>query len=177
MRLVDGLTAAEHVRRQDAQVGIIFLTTLADYALEGYQYDATNYIIKPLSYARLKAELDKFIRHRLREQKPALVVVNDDGRFKVALRSIYYIETHKRNLLLHTEQGEIVSYKSMKEMEERLSASDFVRCHTSYLVNLFYVKDVKKLELELLDGARIPISQPRRKATMARLADYWGELL
>ena len=177
MPLVDGLTAAEQVRRCDAEVGLIFLTTFAEYALEGYQYQATNYIVKPLGYARLKSELDRFVRQRRREEAPALVIANDDGRFKVPLRSIRYIETYRRNLLVHAEQGDIVLYKSMKEMEERLAENDFVRCHTSFLVNLFYVKDVQKLELKLLDGEHVPISQPKRKSVMARLADYWGDQL
>lgn len=177
MPLVDGLTVAEQVRRCDAEVGLIFLTTFVEYALEGYQYQATNYIVKPLGYARLKSELDRFVRQRRREEAPALVIANDDGRFKVPLRSIRYIETYRRNLLVHAEQGDIVSYKSMKEMEERLAENDFVRCHTSFLVNLFYVKDVQKLELELLDGEHVPISQPKRKSVMARLADYWGDQL
>ena len=130
MPLVDGLTAAEQVRRCDAKVGLIFLTTFAEYALEGYQYQATNYIVKPLGYARLKSELDRFVRHRRQQEAPALVIANDDGRFKVPLRSIRYIETYRRNLLVHAEQGDSVSYKSMKEMEERPGENDFVRCHT-----------------------------------------------
>lgn len=146
------------------------------------QYDPTLDLIfldirKPLGYARLKSELDRFVRQRRREEAPALVIANDDGRFKVPLRSIRYIETYRRNLLVHAEQGDIVSYKSMKEMEERLAENDFVRCHTSFLVNLFYVKDVQKLELELLDGEHVPISQPKRKSVMARFADYWGDQL
>lgn len=177
MRLVDGLKAAEYVRKQDAEVGLIFLTTLAEYALEGYQYQATNYIVKPLGYARLKSELDRFFGRRQKQDAPALVITNDDGRFKVPLRSIRYIETCKRNLLVHAEQGDLIAHKSMKEMEERLDAHDFLRCHTSFLVNLFYVENVEKLELVLAGGARVPISQPKRKAVMARLAEYWGDLL
>ena len=170
----DGLALVE---QYDPTLDLIFLTTFAEYALEGYQYQATNYIVKPLGYARLKSELDRFVRQRRREEAPALVIANDDGRFKVPLRSIRYIETYRRNLLVHAEQGDIVSYKSMKEMEARLAENDFVRCHTSFLVNLFYVKDVQKLELELLDGEHVPISQPKRKSVMARLADYWGDQL
>lgn len=177
MRLLDGLKTAEYVRQQDAEVGIIFLTTLADYALEGYQYQATNYIIKPLGYARLKAELDKFFVRRQKEDTPSLVIANDDGRYKLPLKSIRYIETYKRNLLVHAEQGDIICYKSMKEMEAQLKGADFVRCHTSYLVHLFYVEKVEKLDLTLSSGEHVPISQPKRKAVMARLADYWGEML
>ena len=58
MKPVDGLHAAGQIRRMDEKVGIIFLTTLAQYGLEGYKYQAEDYIIKPMKYVRLKAELD-----------------------------------------------------------------------------------------------------------------------
>lgn len=61
MCAMDGLRAAEQIRKLDSKVAIIFLTTLTQYGLEGYQYQATNYIIKPLQYHRLKAEMDKFL--------------------------------------------------------------------------------------------------------------------
>ena len=102
---------------------------------------------------------------------------NDTGKYRVFLKSLRYLETYKRNLLLHTEQEEIICYKSMKEMERELAGQGFVRCHTSYIVNLFYVKGVKKLEIELVTGEKVPISQPKRKEFMEKLADYWGELL
>ena len=98
---------------------------------------------KPLKYARLKSELDRFIGRRRRDEVPSVVITNDSGKYKVPLKSIRYVETFKRNLLFHTEQEEIISYRSMKEMEQELSGRDFVRCHTSYLVNLFYIKGVK----------------------------------
>lgn len=78
---------------------------------------------------------------------------------------------------LHTEQENIISYKSMKELEQELSQAGFARCHTSYLVNLFYVKGVQKLEITLITGECIPISQPKRKAFMEQLTRYWGERL
>ena len=128
MRLVNGLRAAERVRQMDEKVGIIFLTTLSQYGLEGYKYQATNYIIK-------------------------------------------------RNLLFHSEQENIICYKSMKEMEQELQDKGFIRCHTSYVVNLFYVKGVNKLEIELITGEIIPVSQPKRKLFMEKLAEYWGDFI
>ena len=155
MRLVNGLRAAERIRQMDEKVGIIFLTTLTQYGLEGYKYQATNYIIKPM------------------------VVSNDTGRYKVFLKSLRYVETFNRNLLLHTEQDNIICYKSMKEMERELQDKGFVRCHTSYIINLYYVKNVKvkSLEIELITGEIIPISQPKRKAFMEQLAEYMGDQL
>ena len=174
---VNGLRAAEHIRQIDENVSIIFLTTLTQYGLEGYKYQATNYIVKPMKYIRLKAEMDQWMKKHRKEDSPAVVIANDDGKYKVPLKSIRYIETYNRNLLFHTEQENIVCYKRMKEIEQELRDKGFVRCHTSYIINLFYVKGIKKLDVELITGEIVPISQPKRKEFMERLADYWGDML
>ncbi len=177
MRLLDGLHTAQRIRALDERVGIIFLTTLTQYGLEGYQYQAADYIIKPIKYVRLKAELNQWLKKHRQDDSPSIIVINDSGKYKIVLKSLRYVETFNRKLLLHTEQENIVSYKSMKEMEQELSQAGFARCHTSYLVNLFYVKGVQKLEITLITGERIPISQPKRKAFMEQLTRYWGERL
>lgn len=179
MRLVNGLRAAERIRQMDEKVGIIFLTTLTQYGLEGYKYQATNYIIKPMKYVRLKAEMDQWLKKHRKDDSPTMVVSNDTGRYKVFLKSLRYVETFNRNLLLHTEQDNIICYKSMKEVERELQDKGFVRCHTSYIINLYYVKNVKvkSLEIELITGEIIPISQPKRKAFMEQLAEYMGDQL
>lgn len=177
MKLMDGLQTAARLRQLDAHVGIIFLTTLAQYGLEGYKYQAADYILKPIAYVRLKAVLDKFLEEKRRQARPSVVVVNDTGKYKVLLRDLRYVETFNRSLLLHTEQENLLCCKSMKEVERELQAEGFARCHTSYIVNLFYVKGVKKLELRLITGEVLPISQPRRKEFMQRLTEYWGARL
>lgn len=89
------------------------------------------------------------------------------------------METCGRKLLFHTEQGDIICHKSMKDMEKELQDKEFARCHTSCLVNLQYVKSAngKDLQVQLVTGETIPISQPKRKEFMERLADYWGDML
>ena len=64
----------------------------------------------------------------------------------------------------------------MKEMEAALGDKGFARCHTSYLVNLFYVKGVHKLELTLITGETLPISS-QAEDLLAQLTDYWGDML
>ena len=177
MRLVNGLRTAERIRQMDTKVGIIFLTTLTQYGLAGYKYQATNYIIKPIKYARLKEEMKQWLERHRQDDSPFIVVVNDAGKFKVFLKSLRFIETFNRNLLLHTDQENIICYKKMKELEAELVQHGFVRCHSGYLVNLFYVKRIEKLDIILTTGERVPISQPKRKEFMERLADYWGDWL
>lgn len=177
MNNMNGFQTAEIIRQRDADVGIIFLTTLSQYGLEGYKYQATNYIIKPIKYSRLKSEMDHWIEKHQKDEVHSIVVANDTGKYKIPLNTLRYIETFNRNLLLNTEEENILCYKSMKEMEQELSDYSFVRCHTSYIVNLFYIKGVKKLEAELITGQKISISQPKRKAFMEKLTEYWGDML
>ncbi len=177
MKMVNGLRTAERIRQMDEKVGIIFLTTLTQCALEGYKYQAANYIIKPMKYARMKAEIEQWRRRSRKLDSPAIVVANDSGKYKIFLNTLQYVETFNRNLLLHTEQENIICYRSMKELEQELAPHGFVRCHTSYIVNLFFVKGVKKLEITLVTGETIPISQPKRRQFMEQLAEYWGDLL
>ena len=177
MKLMDGLRAAERIRQMDGKVGIIFLTTLTQCTLEGYKYQAADYIIKPIKYVRLKDEMNQWLKRNRKNDSPAVVVANNSGKYKVFLNTLRYVETFNRNLLLHTEQENIVCYKSMKEMEQELGSQGFARCHTSYIVNLFFVKGVNKLEITLVTGETIPISQPKRKQFMEQLTEYWGDLL
>jgi len=177
MDTINGLETAKRLREKDEKVSIIFLTSLAKYALAGYEYRAWNYIIKPITYVRLKNELDKWLKNYKRDDKKYILVHNGDGQQRVDLNTLQYLETYNRNVLLHTDKGEIISYKKMKELEAELEEDHFLRCHSSYLVNLFFVKRVGKLELELTNGERLPISQPKRKLVMEKLADYWGDRL
>lgn len=177
MTHMSGLEAAEQIRKIDSGVSIVFLTSLAQYALEGYKYNATNYIIKPIKYVRLKSELDKWRQRFPQKEIPYILVSNSSGKYKVFLNTLRYVETFNRKLMLHTESENILSYSKLKDMEEELSKSNFVRCHSSYLVNLFFVKRVEKLEIVLISEERIPISQPKRKLFMERLAEYWGATL
>lgn len=177
MNKMNGFKTAELIRQKDSQVSIIFLTTLTQYGLEGYKYQATNYIIKPMKYARLKSEMDRWIETHRKNDVSSIIVTNDTGKYKIPLKSLRYVETFNRNLLLHTEDENIVCYKSMKEMEQELCDYSFARCHTSYIVNLFYIKGVKKLEVELITEQKLPISQPKRKSFMDQLTQYWGDML
>lgn len=174
---MDGVTAAKRIRELDENVGIIFLTSYTRYALRGYTVGALNYIIKPIHYVRLKRELERFLEKRRKDPGEFIVVSNENGKFKVLMKDLKYIETDNGRVILHTSAKKIPVNKSMKELEELLPAATFQRCHTSFIVNMDYIDCTKKLEIQLLDGTVLPISQPKRKRFMEALTKYWGNLL
>ncbi|MEE1443472.1 MAG: response regulator, partial [Blautia sp.] len=148
MNGVDGLKAAEQIRKKDENVGIIFLTSLKQYALEGYKYQAVNYVVKPMKYIRLKVELNRW-KEKYRKKNPYIVVRNDNGSFKIDLSTLHYAETYKRNLLLHT--GFIRNYPYHSTLTYISFAAKSALLHLPYIVrftifNLLFVPSTKPFE-------------------------------
>lgn len=178
MEKLGGLETAEEIRKTDSTVGLFFLTSLSQYVWKGYEYGAINYLLKPMKYGRLKMELDRFFSRYPGREEGYLSFSNDNGKYKVLYKNLRYAETYKRNVLLHFDDQEQVIYKNMKEIASLLEAQrQFARCHASFMVNMAYVKSVENLEAVLTTGERVPISQPKRKEFMAKLADFWGDML
>lgn len=178
MERLNGLKTAQEIRRIDSTVGLIFLTSLKQYVWKGYEYSAVNYLLKPVKYGVLKMELDRYFSNYQGKDEPYLSFSNDSGKHKVLYKNLCYAETDKRNVMLHFEGQQQIIYKNMKEISTLLCTQpQFAQCHQSFVVNLSYVKGVEGLELLLTTGECIPISQPRRKAFMMKLTDYWGDML
>lgn len=178
MEKLSGLKTAEEIRKTDSTVGLFFLTSLSQYVWKGYEYGAINYLLKPMKYGRLKMELDRFFSRYQGREEGYLSFSNDNGKYKVLYKNLRYAETQKRNVLLHFDGQEQVIYKNMKEIASFLEKQrQFTRCHASFIVNMAYVKSVENLEAVLTTGERVPISQPKRKEFMAKLADFWGDML
>lgn len=175
MEKLNGLKTAEEIRKMDSTVGLIFLTSLKKYVWRGYEYGAVNYLLKPVKYSVLKMELDRYFARYQGKDEPYMSFQNDSGKYKVLYKNLCYAETEKRNVVLHFEGQQQRIYKNMKEVSALLLAQpQFASPHQSFVVNMAYVKSVESLELVMITGERIPISQPKRKDFMMKLTDFWG---
>ncbi|MCI8507648.1 MAG: LytTR family DNA-binding domain-containing protein [Lachnospiraceae bacterium] len=178
MEKLNGLKTAEEIRRMDSTVGLVFLTSLKQYVWKGYEYNAVNYLLKPIKYGILKMELDRYFERYQGKNEPYISFANANGKYKVLYKNLCYAETDKRNVMLHFEGQKQIIYKSMKEISTLLEKQpQFARCHQSFMVNLSFVKGIEGLELILTTGDRLPISQPKRKEFMIKMTDYWGDML
>lgn len=171
---MSGIEAAEKIREKDKKVIIIFLTSLIQYALDGYKVNASNYLIKPIQKKRLKMEMDRWISELEQKEEPFITVRNDSGTYKILLKLIRYVETYNRNLLIHTTRGNIICYWKLKDLENKVSHYGFSRNHSSFLVNLFFVENIEKMDIRLSTGELIPIGKSKKKEFMEQLASYWG---
>ena len=170
---MNGIEIARRIREVDAHVGIVFLTTVLNHVLEAYEVRANNYLIKPLRYVRFLKEIEQ-ARTR-RGQNRFFIETNDNGVYKIYVKSICYIVTEEHNTRIHTETDSILSYKRMKEHEQILFESCFIRTHTGFIVNLLFFEKLEQNDIILLSGERIPVSRHRKKEVVERIKSFYSE--
>ena len=173
MPFIDGMTAAGHIRRVDPEVVIVFVTSLAQYAIQGYSVNALDYILKPLSYFSFSQRLTRVLRHIRSKTDSYVTVAVKGGTLKLNVEDIYYIERLGHQLMLHTRDGIQAASTSIQDMEELLEGRGFFRCHKGYLVNLAHVSGIQD-GCAVVHGDRLIISRGRRNDFLAALADYVG---
>lgn len=176
MKFMDGMSAAEEIRKVDTEVVIIFITNMAQYAIRGYAVDALDYVLKPVSYFAFSQRLNRAIsRMKKREQKVITVNIKG-GTVRINIANIYYIESQGHNLILHTILGNYESPGTMKDIEEKLSEMDFCRGNKGYLINLQHVDGIQD-GCALVKGEQLLLSRSRKKEFMEALTKYWGEVV
>ena len=170
---LSGLEAAARLRRMDQSVTLVFVTSLARYASKGYEVDATDFLVKPVTYPNFEAKLRRALTRCTHFADRQYVIPLSDGIYRIALSRIKYIETDGHTLIYHTTEGNIPSPGLLKDVEKGLDPRQFVRCNRCYLVNLAYAKVIREHTL-IIDGDELQISRPKRKAFLAALNDYLG---
>ena len=176
MRFTDSMTAARQIRLIDPNVAIIFVTNVAQYAMQGYEVEASDYILKPVSYFVFSQRLGRVIRRKeLREAQYIAIPVKGGSR-KLNVAHIYYVESRAHELTFHTSFGNFVTSLTMRQVEECLSGYHFFRGNNSYLINLAHVDAVQD-SCAVVQGQRLQLSRPRKNAFLRALTDYMGEVL
>jgi DNA-binding LytR/AlgR family response regulator len=176
MEGLNGIETARRIRAEDEDVLILFITNLAQYALDGYAVNACDFILKPVDYLQVSESLARALR-RLQKRSPAkLSIRKKDGVIVIDPQQLLYVETYGRKLRLHRENDVIICSDTLQNLEKQLDSRLFFRCHNAYLVNLRYVARLANNEVEIA-GERIPLSKHRRKQFAAAFADYLGEML
>lgn len=174
MPLQDGLSVAEEIRRKDSDVFLIFTTSLRQYVFKGYDYQAYQYLLKPVSPRRIALLMDGLLPRLKHDDQQSLMLKVKENMHKIHLSDLSYIETQSRKALLHIDDKQIFVNKKMQEFEKILPAHSFFRCQSGYIVNLSYIKDVIGYQIHLTTGVIIPVSRQKKTELMQQLAIYWG---
>lgn len=175
MPVMDGMSAAERIRRMDEEVVIIFITNMPQFAMKGYTVDALDYVLKPVSYFSFSQRMQRAIaRMRRREEKYRMVQVRS-GMQKLRVSQITWVEVRNHDLIYHTLHGDVESKGALAEVEESLNDAPFFRCSKCSLVNLEYVDGISGGDA-VVAGTLVQVSRARKKPLLDALNNYINEV-
>ncbi len=155
---------------------VIFTTAYRDYAVEGFDLDAVDYLLKPISFARFFKGIEKFESLHLKAElgsamdrvfKDFIFIRKDRKQVKLFLENILYVEGLKDYIKIHTETETHVIKHGLTSFHDLLD-DRFLRTHRSYVVNRHKITAFTALDVEL-DNIEIPIGERYKKLALERL--------
>lgn len=173
MKRMDGMSAAKLIRKFDREVIVIFITNTPQYAIKGYEVEALSYLLKPVPYFAFSQEMEKAIKRINKHKNKFILLKTDEGTIRLNVFDIYYIETMKHYLYIHSKSGVHKMKATLKKMATELMDYHFSMCNSCYLVNLDEVEGVNK-DFVVINGDELKISRPKKKAFMEELASHFG---
>ncbi len=169
------LTGISFLKSLQKKPFVILTTAYSQYALEGYELDVTDYLLKPITFERFLKAVDK-VSQRISgspavvtekvttEPAPSYIFVKDGTKLvKIRWEDILYVEGLKDYVTIHTRQQKVISLQRMKTMEEELPGSKFIRIHNSYIVALDAIDSVHKDKVQI-GQAFIPVGDTYKKS-------------
>ena len=173
--IINGLTASKDLRSKNSAAILIYCTNYARFAVDGYQYNASDYLVKPVHKQHLRMTMDKALES-LGNLNRSSIAINVDKSMKIVpVDDILYVEVKGKVLIYHlTKDRELLERKSLKEVSEILDKKKFVRCNHCYLVNLDHVSEFGEDNITLSNGAVLAMSRSRKKDFQASINLYLG---
>lgn len=172
------LTGTEFVRTLDNPPAVIFTTAYREYAIEGFELDALDYLVKPISFQRFLKSANKARSHFEKIQPTASETpadgadhffIKSDGQFiKIKLDDVLYFQSEKDYIFIFTRQKRYLTLLSLKQLERDLPPDRFLRVHRSFLVPLDKVEMMDGNKV-IIAGKEIPVSRSQQDEIYERL--------
>jgi two-component system, LytTR family, response regulator len=147
---------------------VILTTAYSEYALKGYEFEVTDYLLKPYSFERFAQAVNKAVKRidgksETHESAPDYLFVKADYRLvKIMLSEILYIEGMRDYRCIYTQTGRILTQQTFGSFEEQLPSSMFIRIHKSYMVSLPKIESIEKHRIKI-GKELLPISESYRE--------------
>jgi two-component system, LytTR family, response regulator len=168
------LTGIQFMKILKGKCRVILTTAYEEYALQGFEHDVVDYLLKPISFERFMIAIDKA---KERVQRPAItesvahdfIFIKSEYRMqKIGLQDILFLEALRDYVAVHTKEGKIMTLQSMRSLEDVLPASRFTRVHKSYIVSLDKINHIEKSKV-VIGKEYIPIGETYRENFLKQL--------
>ncbi len=157
MGIMDGVTLAKRIRKENERVQIVFITGFPDYMAEGYEVAALHYLMKPVVEEKLHLVLNRATTNLAKAERQ-LCITFDRQMEWVPLNQICYIEAQKQYVAIHANDKIYRMKATLSDTEKQLDEY-FYKCQRSFIVNLRFVQRIQQTKVVLKNGEEIPISR------------------
>jgi DNA-binding LytR/AlgR family response regulator len=151
------IKGTDFAKMVDSNTKIIFTTAYSQYALEGYELNAVDYLLKPITFERFVTAVNKVKPGKIIEKNDTITIKSGYDLHKVKYEDILYVVSDSEYVTFHLGDKKIISNQRLKALEQELPSSMFMRVHRSYIINKNSVTGLKGRDL-LLSDVIIPVS-------------------
>ena len=167
---INGLDLARKIREIDENVPIIFITNMAQFAIQGYEVNALDYIVKPLKYGDFEMKMKKVDKFLKQQESTQVAIQTRDGVQIFKEEDIYFVEVYKHYLNFHTKRGEFTSRGTMKNAEQILP-SNFARSGISFLINIRWIDKVTPNSV-IVNGVELPLTRLYKNDFLKKVSQF-----
>ncbi len=158
---------------------VIFTTAYPQYALDGFELNALDYLVKPIAFERflkaaMKAKEYYEVRHKNEAEPPHheseqyFFVKADNKLIKIFFNEILFVEALQNYVTIHTASKKYITYLTFKSIEEYLPADQFIKCHKSYIISASKLTSIEGNEL-IIGNNHIPLSRNNKEEVLEKL--------
>ncbi|WP_346854176.1 LytTR family DNA-binding domain-containing protein [uncultured Draconibacterium sp.] len=173
---ISGLSFAKSINKN---IKIIFTTAYREYAVDGFDLQAVDYLLKPISFERLLQGVNKYLNETtpvltaepveiVSEKSESIFVRSERKMIKINFAEILFIESLADYIKIHLKGGNVVTRETISSIEAKLPQQDFIRVHRSFIVALKSITSFTS-ELVEIDKKQIPISRSYKETVLRRL--------
>ena len=175
-----GVTGIDFLRSFTQAPPVIFTTAYPQFALDGYELNALDYLVKPVSFERfMKSVMKAREFYEVRQKNTTDVketgsvndhffIKADNKLIKIFYSDIIFAEGLQNYVVIHTKEKKYITYLTFKSLEEYLPADMFIRTHKSYIVSASKIESIEGNELQL-GHHRVPVSRNLKEEVMQKL--------
>ena len=174
MPKMDGLNAARRLREVDPNVCLIFVTVMGKFAIYGYEVDALDFLVKPVTYLNFCDKMQKALRKCNRNKVSYTLVASEKGIVKLPLHDILLVDKDFHDIVYHTADGEYRDRKNLKEIEGEFLKNNFIKLNRGCIVNMRAITRFNK-DCVYLGDKIIPISRVMKKECYGALIKFVRE--
>lgn len=170
---LNGMAVARKLQSLDSEAILVFITNLSQYAINGYEVGAYDYLLKPVSYEIFKVKLNKIKRVLDVKRKVGLAIQTENGYVRVDVDTLLYAESKGHYVYLKTINDEYRIRARLSDIEDKLNTLSFARANQSVLVNLQYINKIERNDIYIAEKI-ISISRSRKSEFMDKFTVFLG---